>query len=146
MFNMESALEEFEVQYKRKIAYNVEDDMFYEEVEGKLQPIRIGQDKEDRVEREPVSFGLVSESHGSYGIRLSEADQKLADIISSHVDRVVGKELEERGLMEERNDEYHSLGTGVCHIFWARKKEILKQKYGIEWQSPKDLDPTTFYD
>ena len=145
MNNLEKSLAEFESKYGRKVVYNAEEDMLYEEVKGKLQPVRIGQEKEVDLKK-PVSFCLVEELHGSYGIGLSEADQKLADIISNHVDIVVGKELEEKGLMEERDGKYHSLGIGVCHIFWSRKKEILKQKYDINWQSPQDLNPATFYD
>jgi hypothetical protein len=35
---------------------------------------------------------------------------------------------------------------GFCHIFWAKKKEILKEKYGIEWKTPREMNPMNFYD
>jgi hypothetical protein len=72
-------------------------------------------------------------------------NQKLEDVLAL-VDTRVGKELAEKGLMEERDGKYHSLTEGVCYTFWDRKKEILKREYGIEWQSPPDLDPTVLYD
>jgi hypothetical protein len=29
---------------------------------------------------------------------------------------------------------------GFIHTFWGRKKQILKEKHGIDWQSPADFD------
>jgi hypothetical protein len=37
-------------------------------------------------------------------------------------------------------------GFGYCHVFWNMKAKILKEKYGINWKSPQELDPFTFYD
>ena len=37
---------------------------------------------------------------------------------------------------------YH---MGMCYSFWSRKKQILRERYGIEWKSPKDLNPFTLY-
>ena len=33
----------------------------------------------------------------------------------------------------------HSRGLGFCHKYWNVKKEILKNDYGIDWQSPPHL-------
>jgi hypothetical protein len=30
---------------------------------------------------------------------------------------------------------------GFCHIFWATKKKILKEKYSIDWKTPVEMDP-----
>ena len=35
---------------------------------------------------------------------------------------------------------------GFCHFYWAAKKSILKNKYGIEWFSPQDENPLALYD
>ncbi len=35
---------------------------------------------------------------------------------------------------------------GQCYGIWGRKKTILKEKYGIDWRSPHDLNPGVFYD
>ncbi len=72
-------------------------------------------------------------------------NQNLEEILSQ-VDRRVSEELAEAGLMEERGGKYHSKTEGVCYEFWERKKEILRKEYGIEWQSPHDLNPNVLYD
>lgn len=37
-------------------------------------------------------------------------------------------------------------GMGFCHIFSECKKRILKERYGIDWQSPAELNPMNCYD
>ena len=37
-------------------------------------------------------------------------------------------------------------GLGFCHIYWIAKKNILKTDYGIDWQSPAELNPHIIYD
>ncbi|MBQ8761804.1 MAG: hypothetical protein IJZ26_00585 [Clostridia bacterium] len=37
-------------------------------------------------------------------------------------------------------------GIGFCHKIWARKKQLLKEMYGINWQSPADLNPRIIFD
>ena len=48
------------------------------------------------------------------------------------------KELSE--LMKDRT------GIGSCHIYWAYKKRLLREKYGIDWRSPAELNPGTLFD
>lgn len=35
---------------------------------------------------------------------------------------------------------------GSCHWLWGMKKHILKEKYGITWYTPAELDPDVIYD
>ncbi len=35
---------------------------------------------------------------------------------------------------------------GFCHQYWAVKKRILKEKHGIDWHSPAELNPNTRFD
>nr|MDO8088033.1 hypothetical protein [Candidatus Sigynarchaeum springense] len=35
---------------------------------------------------------------------------------------------------------------GYCHLFWSAKQEILRDKYGIDWKSPQEMNPGTKYD
>ncbi|NMC04755.1 MAG: hypothetical protein GYA24_06065 [Candidatus Lokiarchaeota archaeon] len=35
---------------------------------------------------------------------------------------------------------------GYCHAFWAAKKRVLKEKYGIDWKSPAELNPHVMFD
>ncbi|MBQ4585894.1 MAG: hypothetical protein IJA82_06770 [Clostridia bacterium] len=37
-------------------------------------------------------------------------------------------------------------GLGYCHLYWATKKRILKEKYGIDWKSPAELNPGVLFD
>ena len=37
-------------------------------------------------------------------------------------------------------------GRGFCHKLWAEKKRILKEKYGIQWKSPSDMNPFILFD
>ena len=62
-----------------------------------------------------------------------ESDPKYKEILSS-----IDKELE-----EELGD---SIFMGYCHVLWAKKKQILKERYGIDWKSPAELNPTIEFD
>ena len=35
-------------------------------------------------------------------------------------------------------------GMGFCHLFWRTKKRVLREKYGVEWQSPQELNEIVF--
>jgi hypothetical protein len=35
---------------------------------------------------------------------------------------------------------------GFCHLFWSTKKEILKEKYGLDWKTPAEMNPHTCFD
>ena len=35
---------------------------------------------------------------------------------------------------------------GDCHRLWAIQKQIFKEKYGITWYSPDELNPEIIYD
>ena len=34
---------------------------------------------------------------------------------------------------------------GMCHFYWRRKQELLRQ-YGVEWQSPAERCPWILFD
>lgn len=35
---------------------------------------------------------------------------------------------------------------GYCFMYWWTKKDILKEKYNIEWHSPGELNPRVYFD
>jgi hypothetical protein len=35
---------------------------------------------------------------------------------------------------------------GSVHIYWDTKQRLLKQKYGIDWSSPGELNPHVIFD
>jgi hypothetical protein len=60
-------------------------------------------------------------------------------------DPAYARAIEEAGrrAKEEIDPSSH---MGSCHLFWRRKKEILKEEYGITWYSPSQMNPRVFYD
>lgn len=38
------------------------------------------------------------------------------------------------------------VGKGYCHILWGCKKEILKEKFNIDWRSPAEMNPHCKFD
>ncbi|ANJ66220.1 hypothetical protein A9404_01480 [Halothiobacillus diazotrophicus] len=39
-----------------------------------------------------------------------------------------------------------SFGMGYCYPFWSAKKQILKERFGIDWQTPEELNPDVLFD
>lgn len=35
---------------------------------------------------------------------------------------------------------------GACHYIWDFKKKLLREKYNIDWHSPKELNPEVIFD
>ena len=35
---------------------------------------------------------------------------------------------------------------GFVHTFWYEKKDLLKMKYGIDWRSPREMNPDMIFD
>ena len=50
----------------------------------------------------------------------------------------------EKILKEEFKNEPKTMG--LCHKIWARKKQLLKDKYDINWLSPAELNPGVTFD
>ena len=56
--------------------------------------------------------------------------------------RAIRDELE--ALIKEQIGERKHMG--YCHMYWLTKRQILKEKYGIEWRSPSELNPGVYFD
>jgi len=35
---------------------------------------------------------------------------------------------------------------GMCHHLWRRQKEILRERHGIDWRSPAEMNPDIIFD
>ncbi len=35
---------------------------------------------------------------------------------------------------------------GSCHILWGRQQAILREKYGISWRTPAEMNPQFIFD
>ncbi len=62
-----------------------------------------------------------------------ENDPKYKKIFSL-VDQEIGQKLG------------NSPPMGYCHVIWSMKKQILKDRYGIDWKSPAELNPNIEFD
>ncbi|MBP9867136.1 MAG: hypothetical protein KBC41_03625 [Candidatus Pacebacteria bacterium] len=68
-------------------------------------------------------------------------DPKERDPILGKIIRQAHKEAVVQ-LLEEKFPE----GLGYCHVLWGRQQQILKEKYGVDWKSPSDMNPEIMYD
>jgi hypothetical protein len=66
-----------------------------------------------------------------------EDDPKYRAVVAE-AERLAWAELAERGMREGC--------FGACHWFWPAKQRILRERFGIEWQSPRDLNPHVRFD
>ena len=72
-------------------------------------------------------------------------DDDLHTVTERKSDKIrLAKSLLEENRPEAAADMFMLLGS--CHSFWAMKKQILKEKYGITWYSPSELNPDIKYD
>lgn len=60
----------------------------------------------------------------------TEEFKRIADEVDKKVVEIVGP----------------NLGDGYCHLFWAEKKQILKEEYGIDWKSPAEMNMNITFD
>jgi hypothetical protein len=37
-------------------------------------------------------------------------------------------------------------GFGFCNYYWPVKKRILKDKYGVDWRTPPEMNPGVIWD
>lgn len=65
-----------------------------------------------------------------------EKDPKYVSIFNS-IDDEVEVDLKNHPLKDQ---------MGFCHIFWDRKQELLKTKYGIKWRTPAEMNPDILFD
>lgn len=66
-------------------------------------------------------------------IENTEEFQKVMKKIQPELDRL-NESLDKQGLQ-----------LGSCHIYWARKKELLKN-HGIDWKTPAECNPYIRFD
>ena len=52
----------------------------------------------------------------------------------------------ERELKKRFKNDPMNGGHGFCHTYWAAKKELLLEKYGIEWLTPQQMNPRVRFD
>ena len=58
------------------------------------------------------------------------------------------KQLKETRWREAKTDFERSLirSASYAHVYWAEKKRILREDYGIEWKTPGEMNPQIRFD
>lgn len=64
-------------------------------------------------------------------VESSDEWKKIADSLERDLDKIF------------KGEKRH---MGFCFRYWSVKKEILRKKYGIEWHSPAEMNPTVRFD
>lgn len=85
---------------------------------------------------------LVNKITGDYYATNAYGDTAIDPIEYSPKYLAIKKDLD-KDLAQARSGEQY---PGKCHMIWGRKKKILKEKYGIDWKSPHELNPWVYYD
>ena len=91
---------------------------------------------EDEIIQEIIKDDL--EEYNSEVEKKRFIEHLLGDISSLNEDKIISK------LVEFYKSEPPYIG--YCHKYWATKKDILKNKYNIEWYSPQEENPWIDYD
>ena len=63
-------------------------------------------------------------------------------------DPVIGslvRQAEEEAKVELAKGEF-VLDMGYCYMVWEKQKEILKERHGIDWKSPDEMNPMIIFD
>ena len=90
---------------------------------------------------EDPNIEILSEDEDS-GLGEFIDDDKVDMVEYSYKYSTIKGELEELIVKEIGRGGY----LGYCHLYWATKKRILKEKYSIDWKSPSELNPHILYD
>tara|TARA_Y100000588_G_scaffold366391_1_gene432044 strand:- start:130 stop:357 length:228 start_codon:yes stop_codon:yes gene_type:complete len=55
----------------------------------------------------------------------------------------IRKQLKEdiKEALEQDGLPRNPMKSGLCHLYWMYKKQVLQDKYGIAWQSPCEITP-----
>lgn len=77
-----------------------------------------------------------------------EDDDVFASLYRSQRESVEKKLNEAKRLMPDNPERAAQvfMQLGSCHRLWDMQKTILKEKYGITWYSPDELNPEIIYD
>ena len=100
-------------------------------------------DKIDKIEglEDEVILRVIKDDLKNYeiqGIKEQFIETLLGDINGLSEDEILNKLVESY----KKVPPY----MGYCHKYWGVKKEILKDKYNIEWYTPSEEYPLVIYD
>ena len=87
--------------------------------------------------------GYQSDPFGQdgYGFKREVEDEEQYQLFLKVKDKV-SKEAEEIYLKNNS----HGFSFGSCHAIWAIEKRIYRERYGIDWHTPQEMNPTVSFD
>lgn len=74
----------------------------------------------------------------SFGELISDTENRILQGIPIEVEQEVERQIEKEHAGIPK-------GAGYCHMFWKRKKELLKER-GYDWKSPVEQNRHILYD
>jgi hypothetical protein len=87
----------------------------------------------------PVTWTYVSRGNGD-SLTYEKRDSQEDDPAKAEIFRQTRAEV--TAWMEAQNIK----GLGSCHSYWGQMRRILKEKHGIVWKSPSELEPFAIFD
>lgn len=78
---------------------------------------------------------IGSEYSHHYRVDPTEDDPQLATVLLRAT-----LEVDAEMAGEDRNM------MGFCNLFWRTKQRILRERYGVEWRTPVELNPQIIFD
>ena len=127
-------IEKYNNSYPRKLVFDNYRQLVVESVNGVFVPLNFAAYFHQNQRWDSRDFGITT-----------NVNDEIIDLIIEVADELVSQEALKEGLLNEANGVYYPVGLGVCHSIWAMKRSHLKEKYGIIWQSPSELNPTILF-
>ena len=70
--------------------------------------------------------------------------------LDREIESSVGVDIDfnDEGILNKLVESYMQVPPymGYCNNYWSAKKEILKEKYNIDWYTPAEENPDVIYD
>lgn len=58
--------------------------------------------------------------------------------VVAEAEELAWRSLEARGFVRQ--------SFGSCHWFWPEKQRILRERFGIRWRTPDEMNPNVIFD
>jgi hypothetical protein len=101
-----------------------------------LESLRAGKERGESFFRDPIEFDP------NVRPKFEEICKEAGEIVREwQQERVRRLQLESPELAKAA-----STGTGLCHRHWALVKQLMRERHGIEWRSPSDMNPGVLFD
>lgn len=127
---------EFNEQYQRNLIFYEQDQLVMENRNGVMLKLNFESHFQANQDWNPKN----------YCIQAANMTEILIEFIIEIESLLVNQEAEKEGLLIQKDGNYYPCGLGICHSVWALKKSRLREKYGIIWQSPAELNPNILFD